>query len=305
MESKMKPTVNGKEAKYLCDTCGFLANDSDDHDSAHMIIKMIPCMTTYYELYNEQMKLTMKTTLNSLFKKQFDNCIEGIKSTISKQQRMLEQAIKALTSNNKKALTIQNIELLVGNCKSGYNSIKKNQIEANVVLLKQKFDHLLDQLSAQDNIKLVTKGGTANIEKIEYEDAVYIGATLNGKRDGIGKLTYNDGDIYDGEWKNDQKEGKGIYKWGKGKWEGDIYDGEWKNGQQEGKGIYKFIIGDIYDGEWKNGQQEGKGVLKFKSGDIYDGEWKNDQREGKGVFKFKSGDIYLSLIHISEPTRPY
>ena len=38
-------------------------------------------------------------------------------------------------------------------------------------------------------------------------------------------MNYNNGDIYEGEFKNDKKEGKGkiIYK------NGEIYEGEFKN----------------------------------------------------------------------------
>ena len=32
---------------------------------------------------------------------------------------------------------------------------------------------------------------------------------------------------------------------------GDVYDGEWKAGNKEGRGVYKYASGDVYDGEWK------------------------------------------------------
>jgi len=37
---------------------------------------------------------------------------------------------------------------------------------------------------------------------------------------------------------------------------GDIYEGEWKNGKGEGNCVMKFNNGDIYEGEWKNGNGE-------------------------------------------------
>jgi hypothetical protein len=31
---------------------------------------------------------------------------------------------------------------------------------------------------------------------------------------------------------------------------GDIYEGEWKNGLKDGSGIYKYYNGDKYSGCW-------------------------------------------------------
>ena len=33
---------------------------------------------------------------------------------------------------------------------------------------------------------------------------------------------------------------------------GDKYDGEWKNGKKEGKGIFYYNNGDKYEGIWNN-----------------------------------------------------
>ena len=42
-------------------------------------------------------------------------------------------------------------------------------------------------------------------------------------------------------------------------WEnGDRYEGEWKNDEREGKGIYYLNNGDRYEGEWKNGNKKEK-----------------------------------------------
>ena len=43
----------------------------------------------------------------------------------------------------------------------------------------------------------------------------------------------------------------------------DIYDGEWTNNIKKGKGIMKYSAEDVYEGEWrKNNNKEGKeGIL--------------------------------------------
>ena len=46
--------------------------------------------------------------------------------------------------------------------------------------------------------------------------------------------------------------------------DGDVYDGEWKNGDMHGKGIYYYISGEIYEGEWKNGK-----MVKWKEKEFF------------------------------------
>ena len=48
---------------------------------------------------------------------------------------------------------------------------------------------------------------------------------------GHGVFTWHDGRIYEGEYRDDQKEGFGVYI-AKGK----RYEGEWQGGKQHGKG---------------------------------------------------------------------
>ena len=57
----------------------------------------------------------------------------------------------------------------------------------------------------------------------------------------------NNGERYEGDFRNDNREGKGIMYWNNG----NIYDGEWRNDRCEGKGIYYFnkepYKGDRYE----------------------------------------------------------
>jgi len=74
---------------------------------------------------------------------------------------------------------------------------------------------------------------------------------LNGTWEGKGKQTRVDGDVYDGEWKEDKLEGKGKYT----RASGENYEGGWKNSKKEGKGKYTYAPDDAdkekeYIGEW-------------------------------------------------------
>ena len=101
------------------------------------------------------------------------------------------------------------------------------------------------------------------------------------------KKKYNNEDIYEGNFINDLKEGKGIMKYNNG----DIYDGNWKNDLKEGNGILKIKNGNEYEGEWINNIFI-KGKIKYKNGEIYNGEYKDNKREGFSEMKYNNGDIY-------------
>ena len=65
---------------------------------------------------------------------------------------------------------------------------------------------------------------------------------------------------------------------------GDRYDGELKDEKRNGKGIYYYANGDRYDGEWKDDKRNGKGIFYCSNGDRYDGEWKDGKENGKGIY---------------------
>jgi len=117
----------------------------------------------------------------------------------------------------------------------------------------------------------------------------------NGEKNGKGKMTWtadpSKGDIYEGEWKDDNMHGKGIYKFHGGK----IYSGEWYCGDMHGQGIMKYNDG-FYEGEFIHDKREGKGKKTWtdgpSKGDVYDGEWKNDKMHGKGIYKYHNGKEY-------------
>ena len=108
---------------------------------------------------------------------------------------------------------------------------------------------------------------------------------------------------YKGEYNyKGERHGKGTYEYKLSKYkktdlENAKYEGDWVEGKREGKGVMTWKNGNKCDCEWKNDKRHGKGTLTYSNGDKYEGEWKNGKKDGKG--------IHLSLIHISEPTRPY
>ena len=117
--------------------------------------------------------------------------------------------------------------------------------------------------------------------------------SLNFKEHSINKCKMrifndNDGDIYIGEIKNNQKDGFGIHYTR----EGDKYRGEWKRSKKHGFGMLLLSGGYKYEGEWKNDNLDGFAIITFFNGDRYEGECKNNKMNGYGKFNFCNGEIY-------------
>ena len=82
-----------------------------------------------------------------------------------------------------------------------------------------------------------------NDQEIKYEDGRYIGQVINGLKEGKGIYYYNNGDKFDGEWKNDKKF-KGALYFNREHFKGDKYKGDFLNDKFGGKGIYFWNDGD-------------------------------------------------------------
>ena len=116
----------------------------------------------------------------------------------------------------------------------------------------------------------------------------YDGHWKNDVRDGKGVFEYANGDKYVGDWKEDIQHGKGIYFFHTG----DRYEGSYVQGTRTGEGIYYLVNGDKYVGNFKDGMQDGRGIFTWANGAVYDGEWKDNQRNGYGKYKWNVGDSY-------------
>lgn len=97
-----------------------------------------------------------------------------------------------------------------------------------------------------------------DIEVKEYGDGIYIGELLNEKRHGFGFMFFADKDDdnrkeYAGQWKDDRREGKGRLTWNNG----DSFDGEWKNDMRNGNGTYTWADGFSIKGIWSNDKRIG------------------------------------------------
>lgn len=93
-----------------------------------------------------------------------------------------------------------------------------------------------------------------------------------------GAHAYENGTIYIGEWRHDQKYGQGKETYGvDSEWAGDNYVGGFKANKREGIGTYTYADGATYVGEWKNGKFNGQGKYTWISGKVEEGIWKDDE----------------------------
>jgi hypothetical protein len=68
----------------------------------------------------------------------------------------------------------------------------------------------------------------------------------------------------------------------------DIREGDWKNDQPNGKGIFTFEDGTNYIGEFKINHIEGEGERTYPNGDSFIGQWVKDERK----YIWSNGDEY-------------
>jgi hypothetical protein len=64
--------------------------------------------------------------------------------------------------------------------------------------------------------------------------------------------------------------------------DGSVYEGEKKNELRNGKGKFFYADGGMYDGDWHQGRMHGRGRLFYPSGALaYEGEWLEDKFSGR------------------------
>lgn len=128
---------------------------------------------------------------------------------------------------------------------------------------------------------------------MKYSDGKeYIGYWVGGIQQGQGKMIYDNG-VYEGEWQNGKRNGKGTYTWNDGK----KYEGSYENDVRNGKGVFSGWVdltngySGTYYGESKNDKFDGSGYFLFDNGDRFDGIYKEDLY-WTGIYTKKDGSQY-------------
>jgi hypothetical protein len=95
----------------------------------------------------------------------------------------------------------------------------------------------------------------------------------------FGVRTFENGENYVGEWRDDKKNGQGTATYA----DGDKYVGTFKDGRPDGRGTYTSLKAGGYVGEWKAGLPHGQGILTLPESTRSEGIFENGKfiREAK------------------------
>ncbi|KAL9180595.1 hypothetical protein ACHAXT_011048 [Thalassiosira profunda] len=122
--------------------------------------------------------------------------------------------------------------------------------------------------------------------------SVYDCQWKNGTMQRWAKITYANGDVYEGEISGyGLRHGKGVgYKFANGS-VCNVYDGQWQDGKKHGRGKMTYTSGNFYEGEWKDDRKHGRGKMTYTSGTFYEGEWKDSKKHGRGRLTTADGGV--------------
>ena len=120
-----------------------------------------------------------------------------------------------------------------------------NENNKNLELIRNdisKYFHILDNKIDKMQINVL------NIKELTFNDGKYVGYVKNNKlAEGKGIYYYNNGEIYEGDWKNDKREGKGIYYFKNG----DRMMGDYLNNRPVGKHVILSLNGNVKTEKFK------------------------------------------------------
>ena len=122
----------------------------------------------------------------------------------------------------------------------------------------------------------------------------YKGETDFGFLQGMGDLRFKAGDVYTGQWADNQLEGKADINVPS---EG-TYSGSFVGSKKNGKGVFTWEDGSVYDGEWKDDYMCGVGIYKAANGTIYSGTFDNNKfSAGECTFENDFGSYKLLYLN--------
>ncbi|XP_065670993.1 MORN repeat-containing protein 1 isoform X3 [Hydra vulgaris] len=120
---------------------------------------------------------------------------------------------------------------------------------------------------------------------------LFVGLFDFGEINGEGVMKYGNGDMYEGTWLENKKEGNGKLRHA----DGSVYSGAFHFNKPHGEGRLMFNNGEEFIGEWVNGMRHGHGIYQYQDGSLYEGQWRCNQFHGEGIMTHSSGIYYNGL----------
>lgn len=106
-------------------------------------------------------------------------------------------------------------------------------------------------------------------------------------RNGHGRCESRNGDVYEGNWVSDMRDGQGTMTYAA---TGAVYEGSWTKNRRHGHGILWDKDG-TYEGIFENDERCGTGTQVSPDGSFYKGTWRRNHRAGHGLFYVATEDI--------------
>ena len=154
---------------------------------------------------------------------------------------------------------------------------------------KKTSNTLNDEEDNQEKIiRKANRRSSVKLRSFHLNKGHYHGQIYGGIKEGYGICYYKNGDKYEGNWKDNKKDGKGSFYYNEKE---EVYKGNFINDYPNGNGIYYFKNGDRYEGLFKDGKKHGEGTIFFANGGRFQGFFKNNLKHGKGIYKNKFGHI--------------
>lgn len=294
-----------------------------------VISKSLPCSICNYESIHESLQLSLSNDFGEIHRP------EGFKSSMKYIDSynaynnffyLLSQIIyiqKAYKRHLNERLILKKIT------NSFFLLQKKVYSEENeklVVNIEEKVSRKRSNISMYSNsITMLSEGPSLGLIKGYFlknrKKYKYKGSLQGKKKEGYGKVTWEDGSILNahftnskaegicryidsngmefiGQYANNRPLGYGIFK------QGDevTYEGYWHNNILTGIGVEVWKDQTIYHGDIVNSKKQGIGLYRWPDGTIYQGNWDNDKMSGIGIIFYSderiySGEVYNGYIH--------
>ena len=203
---------------------------------------------------------------------------------------------------------------------------------SNHSLIKYTYHLVSDRIESKSNYKKSIKISSDLITTKKYPYGLYTGERPQKDRLYKGSLIYNNGYYYEGEWKDEKKEGDGLFIIGESKFmcffADDLPNGRglyysqfsianviWEKGEIT-KGIMSYSNNNIFigtfdesvywkkgtvilangireSGEWNRGIRNGYFIFIYTNGDRFEGIFINGKNSGQGKYYYTNGDTYI------------
>ncbi|MCB9201736.1 MAG: hypothetical protein H6604_01625 [Flavobacteriales bacterium] len=155
---------------------------------------------------------------------------------------------------------------------------KREAIQANQSLSENEKNKQLEGLNDAERELLREKNDAIQAidAKVNAGEFYAVKTIKSEARNGFNKYTYSNGDVYEGNWVENKKQGFGKYTSAS---TGDVYEGNWVDDIRSGQGKLTWKDGKTFVGNFENNMPKGEGKMIYADGTEQDGVFEN------GIFK--------------------